>query len=149
MRSGHIGSKWIRHPGSCRRPFARSPQNRDQPAQRFVGRGLRRDRGGLMPATAEPLLDEGTIAFTIESRVLRELGERLVKQPEVAIVELIKNSYDADATQCTIHYDPQRRISVEDDGDGITFDRFRDGWMRVGTSSKESEPFSAQYFRLI
>ena len=36
------------------------------------------------------VLDRGTISFTIESRILRELGERLVKQPEVAIVELIK-----------------------------------------------------------
>ena len=62
--------------------------------------------------------------------MLRELGERLVKQPEVAIVELIKNAYDANATQCTIHYDPQQRILVEDDGDGITFDRFRDSWMQ-------------------
>ena len=99
-----------------------------------------------MSEAAAPILAEGTLAFTIESRVLRELGERLVKQPEVAIVELIKNAYDADATQCTIRYDPRQQISVEDDGDGITFDRFRDGWMRVGTSSKENAPFSARYF---
>src|SRR5689334_22686780 len=41
----------------------------------------------------DQLLDSGTLTFTVEGRILRELGERLVKQPEVALVELIKNSY--------------------------------------------------------
>ena len=48
-------------------------------------------------ASRSGIIDEGELSFTIESRLLRELGERLVKQPEVAIVELVKNSYDADA----------------------------------------------------
>ena len=50
-------------------------------------------------ASNEQLLDHGTLSFSVETRVLRELGERLVKQPEVAIVELIKNAYDADASR--------------------------------------------------
>ena len=101
-----------------------------------------------MPAVAEPLLDEGTISFTIESRILRELGERLVKQPEVAIVELVKNAYDADAGECTISYEPRRSITVKDTGLGMTLDRFRNGWMRIGTSSKEAVQFSEKYWRL-
>lgn len=95
------------------------------------------------------VIDEGELSFTIESRLLRELGERLVKQPEVAIVELIKNSYDADATECEIHYDPGTSISVVDDGTGMTLDRFTNGWMRIGTSSKESTPISTTYGRRI
>src|SRR5689334_10069508 len=102
-----------------------------------------------MPASTGPLLDEGTISFTIESRILRELGERLVKQPEVAIVELVKNAYDADAGECTITYEPRRSITVRDTGLGMTLARFRDGWMRIGTSSKEAIQFSEKYFRLI
>jgi len=98
---------------------------------------------------AGKILAEGTIAFSIESRVLRELGERLVKQPEVAIVELVKNAYDADATECTISYEPGRSIIVEDNGIGISFPRFRDGWMRIGTSSKEDIRFSETFLRLI
>ena len=47
------------------------------------------------------ILDRGSLSFSIESRILRELGERLVKQPEVAVLELVKNAYDADATRCT------------------------------------------------
>jgi hypothetical protein len=50
------------------------------------------------------VLDHGSLSFTIESRILRELGERLVKQPEVAVLELVKNAYDADATNCVIDF---------------------------------------------
>ncbi|MGY4179200.1 signal transduction histidine kinase [Bradyrhizobium sp. USDA 4518] len=84
------------------------------------------------------VLDRGTLSFSIEGRILRELGERLVKQPEVAVVELVKNAYDADATECTISYDTAGFIRVEDDGNGMTLDRFKSGWMRIGTSSKEA-----------
>ena len=99
---------------------------------------------------AEPtILDKGMLSFTIESRLLRELGERLVKQPEVAIVELIKNAYDADATECEIVFDPGRSITVRDDGVGMTLARFKDGWMRIGTSSKEETPVSVRYERRI
>lgn len=101
------------------------------------------------PAKKDQVLDRGTISFTIESRILRELGERLVKQPEVAIVELIKNAYDADATECSVDYDPPRSIVVSDDGAGMTLDRFTNGWMRIGTSAKEDVRFSDVYFRMI
>jgi signal transduction histidine kinase len=97
----------------------------------------------------EKILDEGTIPFSIEARILRELGERLVKEPEVAILELIKNAYDADAKTCTITHDFPEQIVVEDDGVGMTFDRFRDGWMRIGTSSKEGDSLSPVYGREI
>ena len=39
-----------------------------------------------------------TIPFTIDAELLRELGERLVGKPHMALAELIKNGYDADAT---------------------------------------------------
>lgn len=103
-----------------------------------------------MGTTSTPtLLDQGTMAFSIESRILRELGERLVKQPEVAVVELVKNAYDADATECTITYDANTEIKVVDDGLGMTLRRFTDGWMRIGTSSKESSILSTKFNRLI
>lgn len=99
--------------------------------------------------TDEDFLAEGTLSFSVESRVLRELGERLVKQPEVALVELIKNAYDADATACSVSYDPPASISIADDGHGMTLDEFKNGWMRIGTSSKESESRSRTYGRII
>ena len=99
-------------------------------------------------APREALLDGGTLSFSVETRVLRELGERLVKQPEVALVELIKNAYDADAEECAVEYDAGR-IVVEDNGTGMTLDRFTKTWMRIGTGSKEGTPLSGRYGRPI
>ena len=98
---------------------------------------------------AHNLIDEGTLTFTIESRVLRELGERLVKKPEVAVVELIKNAYDADATECLVAYYPPESITVHDDGMGMTLTQFTNGWMRIGTSAKEPHITSDRYSRII
>ncbi len=95
------------------------------------------------------LLDKGTLSFTIESRILRELGERLVKQPEVAVVELVKNSYDADASKCVVAFNSPESVTVSDDGIGMTLDRFIEGWMRIGTSSKEESVVSEKFVRLI
>lgn len=95
------------------------------------------------------VLDEGTLAFSIESRIIRELGERLVKQPEVALVELIKNSYDADAAHCDVLYEPSSQIRVSDDGHGMTLDAFKTSWMRIGTSGKEADRLSQRYHRRI
>jgi hypothetical protein len=99
--------------------------------------------------TEEELLDKGTVSFSVEGRLLRELGERLVKQPEVALVELIKNAYDADATACNVRYEPPNSISIVDDGHGMTLDEFKNGWMRIGTSAKEDKRQSRLYSRVI
>src|SRR5687767_12671098 len=94
-------------------------------------------------------LDEGTLKFSVEARLLRELGERLVKQPEVALIELIKNAYDADATTCEVTYRKGKRITVTDNGHGMTLTAFRDGWMRIATRSKEASAASPKFRRLI
>jgi signal transduction histidine kinase len=84
-------------------------------------------------------LQKGTLTFSVESRLLREIGERLVKQPEVAFVELIKNAHDADAVTCEVNYQPPASITVTDTGHGMTFEEFTNGWMRIGTSAKENQ----------
>lgn len=96
-----------------------------------------------------PLLERGEVTFTIESRIIRELGERLVKQPEIALLELVKNSYDADASQCNISYHPPSFIAVEDNGHGMTVEDFKSNWMRIGTSSKGQAEHSAKFGRVI
>ena len=79
-----------------------------------------------------------TFPFTIDAELLRELGERLVGKPHVALAELIKNSYDADATQVTINFAPNEgRIEISDDGHGMTAKEFEDFWMRIGTTHKK------------
>lgn len=93
-------------------------------------------------------VEHGTLTFSIEARLLRELGERLVRRPEIALVELIKNSYDADATECTVGVGANA-FEVVDDGNGMTLDQFAAGWMRVGTSAKAAVPTSPRFHRPI
>ena len=81
-----------------------------------------------------------TLPFTIDAELLRELGERLVGKPHIALAELVKNSYDADATQVTINFAPNKdRIEISDDGHGMTFDEFKEFWMRIGTTHKKEK----------
>lgn len=86
--------------------------------------------------------------FTIDSALLRELGERLVGKPHIALAELVKNGYDADARTVTIRLFPnQDRIEVQDDGHGMNFDEFRDFWMRIGTTHKDQKRVSRDFKR--
>ena len=81
-----------------------------------------------------------TLPFTIDAELLRELGERLVGKPHIALAELIKNSYDADATEVTIKFAPNKRsIEVIDNGHGMTPDEFKNFWMRIGTTHKKEK----------
>lgn len=98
---------------------------------------------------ADELLDAGNLQFSVDARILRELGERLVRRPETALVELIKNSYDADATECVVDFRDRNDMIVEDDGVGMTFDEFKAGWMRIGTAAKAVRTRTAQYGRHI
>jgi len=97
---------------------------------------------------AETVLDKGKIAFQAEGRLLQELGLRLVASPEVALVELIKNSYDADSPSCTVRLeDKEETLVVADEGHGMTLADFVTKWMRIATSSKLAQELSLKYHR--
>ena len=87
-----------------------------------------------------------TLHFTIDSHLLQELGERLVGRPYIALAELVKNAYDADANHCEIVFS-EDTIEVWDDGHGMTFKEFRDFWMRIGTTNKVDQRESRDYGR--
>lgn len=84
--------------------------------------------------------------FTVDARLLRELGERLVGQPHIALAELIKNAFDADARLVEIQFD-EDRITISDDGHGMSERDFIDRWMRIGTGRKEKEGYSPELRR--
>jgi signal transduction histidine kinase len=97
---------------------------------------------------AERQIDSGSIAFQTEGRLLQELGERLVASPQIALVELVKNSYDADAKTCTVSLaNRNRSLIVVDDGIGMNYDQFANRWMRIATSGKVLERVSPAYKR--
>src|SRR6185436_6508870 len=81
--------------------------------------------------------------FTVDTHLFRELGELLVGRDSTALAELVKNSYDADATHVVVHgerlADVQGgRIVVSDDGTGMTIEEFRSGFLRVAARTKSS-----------
>lgn len=81
--------------------------------------------------------------FTVDAALLRELGERLVGKPHVALAELVKNSYDADATTVSISFDDES-ITVTDNGDGMSRDEYVNYWLRVGTTHKQDKMETAR-----
>ncbi|WP_060158796.1 ATP-binding protein [Burkholderia cepacia] len=90
--------------------------------------------------------DTQWVEFTVDAALLRELGERLVGKPHVALAELVKNAYDADATRVVIRFGSDS-IEVSDDGHGMTADDFRRYWMRIGTTHKQKAQFSPRLKR--
>ena len=74
--------------------------------------------------------------FRPRARVLQLLGDELIGSPRLAVFELVKNAYDADATHATVRLDIQSgdspSITVEDDGEGMTLDLLRTVWLVPG-----------------
>lgn len=73
--------------------------------------------------------------------MLRELGERLIGRPAIALGELIKNSFDADAAVCKIEFNADS-IVISDDGDGMSRKDFHNYWMRLFTTHKVDQEYS-------
>ena len=92
---------------------------------------------------------EGKLTFTVDSRLLEELGERLVGKPSMALAELVKNAYDADAetVHITINRSESGRILIEDNGHGMTTEEFERYWMRVGSQHKRDQKRSKRFRR--
>jgi len=90
--------------------------------------------------------------FSVDSALLRELGEKLVSTVHVALAELVKNSYDADANKVLVSIETQDglgpRIVIEDNGSGMTPEDVASFWMRIGTVNKEDNPVSKKFGRL-
>lgn len=97
------------------------------------------------------MISEENTFFNVDSRLLFQLGEKLVTNRAVALGELIKNSYDADATRVTVRMEniknPGGTIIVEDNGTGMSALTFQRTWMRIATIDKEENPISLKYGR--
>ena len=80
--------------------------------------------------------------FSVDTNLFRELGELLVSRDSTALVELIKNAYDADATSVMVHgenlNDPDRgQIKIIDDGVGMSRAQFEHGYLRIASRTKQ------------
>jgi signal transduction histidine kinase len=80
--------------------------------------------------------------FTVDTHLFRELGELLVGRDSTALIELIKNAYDADATEVVVlgqelDNPGQGSIVITDNGLGMTPEQFRLGFLRVASRMKD------------
>ena len=89
--------------------------------------------------------------FSVDSALLGELGERLVPSDHIALSELVKNAYDADALNASISIlfdNGSIRYVISDDGSGMTLNEVKKYWMNIGTTHKKEEDKSDKYGRL-
>ncbi|RKE92270.1 sensor histidine kinase [Ichthyenterobacterium magnum] len=96
-------------------------------------------------------LDKDNVRFSVDAGVIDRLGKELVARHETAVSELIKNSYDADATVATLNFANVDSIggtlTVEDNGNGMSRNQLVNGFMRISSSDKIHEPVSPVYKR--
>lgn len=81
------------------------------------------------------------VTFKPRARLLLQLGDQLIKNESIALVELVKNSYDADANIVNIYMenidDPKNGvIIIEDDGYGMSPDVVENVWLEPGSDFK-------------
>lgn len=83
-----------------------------------------------------------SMPFKPKAQILLQLGEQLIKSESVAILELIKNAYDADAKNVSISMmdvdNPQNGyIEIIDDGVGMNLWTVQNIWMEPGNTHKK------------
>ena len=86
------------------------------------------------------------------ARLLRTLGEELISNEVVALIELVKNAYDADATHVLIRFvgplEPGKgRIEVIDNGCGMELKTVQTAWMEPATPSKRVKIYTDKFKR--
>lgn len=82
--------------------------------------------------------------FKPRARLLLQLGDQLIKNESIALLELAKNAYDADASKVDIimrHPDSieDGSIEIEDDGFGMTPDIVENVWLEPGSNYKQEQ----------
>ena len=86
--------------------------------------------------------------FRARARILALLGDQLIGSDQLAIFELVKNAYDADASEVTVNLSGldtgQPTIIVTDDGDGMSLDTIRSIWLEPASDHREVQRLAKQ-----
>lgn len=101
-------------------------------------------------------LASGEFKFRPASRLIATIGQDLIKDPPAALIELVKNAYDADASHVTINIErsnnaePSRSIkfSIGDDGHGMSRETVVNTWLVPATAYKSRNKYSPQGRRM-
>ncbi len=75
------------------------------------------------------------LQFRVSAELKNILGRDLITSPDVAILELVKNSYDAHASKVEITFDDDY-LAIADNGKGMSKDDLINKWLFVAYSAK-------------
>lgn len=84
--------------------------------------------------------------FTADAALIDRLGRELVGKQETALIELVKNSYDADATEVIVTFDGDR-VVIDDNGAGMDRTELVAGFLRLASDMKVRNPVSQRFRR--
>lgn len=89
-------------------------------------------------------VERGSSVFKPRARLLSLLGDQLITSEVVAVVELIKNSFDADATKVTLTLEnvtnqEKGKIIIDDDGTGMRLGTVLNVWLEPGTEFRKMQ----------
>ena len=83
--------------------------------------------------------NERSISFNVDAYTARLIGRENVSKLEGAVLEIVKNAYDADAKVFCLYYSASENcITMIDNGSGMVEEVLRDHWMTIGNSSKKT-----------
>lgn len=95
------------------------------------------------------IINKNSEPFKPYARLMNIIGDQLITDKKVAVIEVLKNSYDADAEKVQVRFfkmnnheksylteKEQPYIEIEDNGDGMTLDIIQNVWLRPATPSK-------------
>lgn len=95
--------------------------------------------------------DKDNVRFSVDAGVIDRLGSELVARQETAVSELVKNAYDADATEVNLKFENSDNIGgilyIEDNGTGMNREQLINGFMRISSTDKLHNPLSEKYNR--
>src|SRR3989344_5760564 len=103
-----------------------------------------KDQKNFQEKNVEPL------RFDVSGNLIRKFGRESISNKNVAILELIKNSYDAKAAKIEIDFSSVNTkdgmISVSDNGDGMDYSDLKNKWMRIANPFKSKKTKNGDRF---
>ncbi|HWA09478.1 MAG TPA: ATP-binding protein [Chthoniobacteraceae bacterium] len=98
---------------------------------------------GEVADASVPAAEKNFHSIRPAARLIHTIGQNLIKDPQAAVIELVKNAYDADAHTVIITFKTgvressgNVRIIVEDDGHGMTYEQVTGTWLVPATADK-------------
>ncbi len=103
---------------------------------------------------------DNTLSIRPEARLIKSIGSDLIKDYYAAVIELVKNAYDADSESVNIVLSLEKaniygeeeeflKFTIADTGEGMSLNVIKNAWMVPATSYKLNKKISSSKHRLL